>query len=124
MLDIRLIREDPETVRQALANRQEDTAIVDEILALDTTRRERILELEELRHSRKQLARDRAAAEQGRALRDQVHNLEDTVRDLEQELEGLLLQATTTTRSSAPGESRERSISHRRPTGRSASRSE
>ncbi len=102
MLDIRLIREDPETVRQALANRQEDTAIVDEILALDTTRRERILELEELRHSRKQLARDRAAAEQGRALRDQVHNLENTVRDLEQELEGLLLQVPNVPHSSVP----------------------
>ncbi len=102
MLDVRLIREDPETVRRALANRQEDTAIVDEIVALDTTRRERILELEELRHSRKQLARDRAAAEQGRALRDQVHDLENTVRYLEQELEGLLLQMPNIPHPSVP----------------------
>jgi seryl-tRNA synthetase len=102
MLDIRLIREDPETVRQALVNRQEDTAIVDEIVAIDTTRRERILELEELRHSRKQLARDRAAAEQGRALREQVRSLEDTVRDLEQDLEGLLLQVPNVPHASVP----------------------
>ncbi|MEE8353945.1 MAG: serine--tRNA ligase, partial [Dehalococcoidales bacterium] len=102
MLDIRLIREDPETVRKALANRQEDTAIVDEIVALDTTRRERILALEELRHSRKQLARDRAAAEQGRALREQVRSLEDTVRDLEQDLEGLLLQVPNVPHPSVP----------------------
>ncbi len=102
MLDIRLIREDPETVRKALANRREDTAIVDEIVALDTTRRERILALEELRHSRKQLARDRAAAEQGRALREQVRSLEDTVRDLEQDLEGLLLQVPNVPHPSVP----------------------
>jgi len=102
MLDIKLIREDTETVRQALVNRQEDTAIVDQIVALDTTRRERILELEELRHSRKQLARDRAAAEQGRALRDQVRNLENTVRDLEQAIEDLLLQVPNVPHSSVP----------------------
>ncbi len=102
MLDIRLIREDSETVRQSLVNRHEDTAVVDEIVALDAMRRERILELEELRRSRKQLARDRAAAEQGRALREQVRQLEDAVRDLEQDLEGLVLQVPNVPDQSVP----------------------
>ncbi len=102
MLDIRLIREDPETVQQALVNRHEDTAIVDRIVALDATRRQQILELEELRHHRKQLARNRATAEQGRVLRDQIHHLENTVRDLEQDLDDLLLQMPNVPHSSVP----------------------
>ena len=92
MLDIRFIRENPEEVRKAL-DRRHDDAPLDEILRLDTERRRKVQELEELRRARKELARDRQnAAEKGRAIRSQIKDAEDVVRDLEGKLEDLLLQ--------------------------------
>ena len=92
MLDLRFIREDPDTVREALRHRN-DTAPIDEILELDTERRQKVQELENLRRARKEVARDRqAAAEQGRQIRNQIHDLEETVRGIEQKLNDLLLQ--------------------------------
>ena len=50
MLDLRLIRRDPDVVRGALARRGEDIAArVDRVLALDARRREILPELEGLR---------------------------------------------------------------------------
>ena len=103
MLDIRFIRENPDAVRLALTNRQEDSAILDEILELDVERRQKVTELEDLRHARKQASRDReAAAEQGRALRNQIRDLEEAVRELEGKLEDLLLHMPNIPHPSVP----------------------
>jgi seryl-tRNA synthetase len=92
MLDIRIIRENPDEVRKALDKRHDD-APLDEILRLDAERRRKVQELEDLRRARKELARDRQkAAEKGRAIRSQIKDLEDAVRDLDGQLEDLLLQ--------------------------------
>ena len=103
MLDIRFIRENPDAVRQALNNRQEDSAPLDAILELDTERRKKVTELEDLRHARRQTSKDReAAAEEGRALRNQIRDLEEAVRDLEGKLEERLLQMPNIPHSSVP----------------------
>ena len=93
MLDLKFIRENTELVRQAIANRQ-DTAPVDEILQLDSTRRRKILELEGLRHIRKEAAREKrgVSSDEGRSLRGQIRALEEEVRSLDKQLEELLLQ--------------------------------
>jgi seryl-tRNA synthetase len=52
MLDIRKIRQDPALVREAL-RRLHTEAPIDEILELDSRRREILQELEGLRHERK-----------------------------------------------------------------------
>jgi len=92
MLDLKFIRENIEQVKQAVANRQ-DTAPLDEILKLDTERRQKLLELENLRHARKETAREkRAATEEGRKLRKRIKALEEEVRSLDKQLEDLLLQ--------------------------------
>jgi len=92
MLDLRFIRENADAVREAVANRN-DSAPIDDIVQLDAERRWKVQELEDLRRSRKDLARDRqASAEKGRELRSQIHDLEKTVRDIEQKLNDLLLQ--------------------------------
>ena len=102
MLDLRFIRENPDVVREALANRN-DTAPIDEILELDTERRRKVQELEDLRRARKEVARDRqAAAERGRELRGQIHDLEETVRGIEQKLNDLLLQVPNIPDASVP----------------------
>jgi seryl-tRNA synthetase len=93
MLDLKFIRENTDIVRQAIANRH-DTAPLDEILRLDNERRLKITELEELRRSRKQTAKERQAdaAEEGRALRVKIRELEDTLKTIEGKLNDALLQ--------------------------------
>jgi len=104
MLDIRFIRDNPDAVRQALTNRQEDSTILDEILELDAERRMKVTELEDLRHARKELARDRQTdtSERGRDLRTMIKDLEDEVRNIETTLEDRLLQLPNIPHSSVP----------------------
>ncbi len=92
MLDLKFIRENIDLVRQAVASRQ-DNAPLDEILQLDTEHRQKLLELENLRHTRKEAAREKkqAAASEGRSLRLQIRELEEEVRTLAKQLEELLL---------------------------------
>ena len=103
MLDLKFIRENTDLVREAIANRQ-DSAPLDEILQLDSERRQKILELEDLRHARKEAARERkkATAEEGRDLRTMIRGLEEEVRSLDEQLEELLLQVPNTPHSSVP----------------------
>ena len=84
MLDLKFIRENTDLVRQAIANRQ-DTPPLDEILELDQKRRQKVLELESLRHERKKAARERemVSSEEGRDLRTMSKGLEEEVRNLE-----------------------------------------
>jgi seryl-tRNA synthetase len=92
MLDIRFIRENPDLVRQAIANRQ-DSAPVDEILRLDTERRQKIIKLDNLRQERKVVSKEREKAqERGRALRAEIQALEEESRRLDEKLTELLLQ--------------------------------
>ncbi|MFC1989768.1 serine--tRNA ligase [Chloroflexota bacterium] len=105
MLDLKFIRENPDQVREAIARRQ-DSAPLDEILQLDSARRQKIIELEDLRHERKEAARTRKtskeAAEEGRDLRIIIKGLEEEVRGLEEELEELLLQVPNLPHPSVP----------------------
>jgi len=95
MLDIKFIRENIDLVREAVANRR-DTAPLDEILQLDSERRQKVLELEGFRHDRRETARQRRASketiEEGRELRAKIRALEEEVRTLDKQLEELLLQ--------------------------------
>jgi len=93
MLDLKFIRENTELVQQAIANRQ-TAAPLDEILELDAQRRQQILELENLRHARKEASREResVSSSAGRDLRGRIRTLEEEVRGLDKQLEELLLQ--------------------------------
>jgi seryl-tRNA synthetase len=102
MLDLKFIRENIDQVRQAVANRH-TTAPLDEILKLDAERRQKLLELEKLRHERKETAREkRAAAKEGRSLREKVKALEDKVNKRDEQLEDLLLQVPNVPHPSVP----------------------
>jgi seryl-tRNA synthetase len=57
MLDIRLIREEPDKVRQALIDRNEDPAVVDRVLELDERRRAILVEKEGLQARRNELSK-------------------------------------------------------------------
>ncbi len=105
MLDLKFIRENIDLVRQAIASRK-DTAPLDEILELDSKRRQGILELEDLRHERKEAARqrktDQETVEEGRDLRTMIRGLEEEVKSLDKQLEELLLQMPNMPHPSVP----------------------
>ncbi|MFC1862207.1 serine--tRNA ligase, partial [Chloroflexota bacterium] len=105
MLDLKFIRENIDQAREAIAKRQ-DSAPLDEILQLDSERRQKIIKLEDLRHERKEAARtrkmDKEAAEEGRDLRIIIKGLEEEVRGMDMQLEELLLQVPNIPHPSVP----------------------
>ena len=105
MLDLKFIRDNADLVRKAMASRQ-DSAPLDEILQLDEQRRQKINELEDLRHTRKEAARarktDKDSASEGRDLRIMIKGREDEVRGLDNHLQELLLQVPNIPHASVP----------------------
>ena len=96
MLDINLIREQPDLVRKSLADRQLDPAPVDRIMELDARRRLLLTEVEALKAERnavsKQISLMKAAAERQekidamRVVGDKIAALDKTVAEVEEEL--------------------------------------
>jgi len=100
MLDINLIRETPETLREALRLRQMDPSIVDEILALDTRRRALLTEVEMLKSQRNTVSKeiskmkDPAAREEKiaamRAVGERIATLDEEVRQADAGLQDIV----------------------------------
>ncbi len=100
MLDINLIRENPEIVRQNLKVRQMETSPVDAVLELDEQRRALIQEVEGLKAERnavsKEIGRMKDPAERQakidamRQVGDQISALDERLRQIEIQLEGNL----------------------------------
>jgi seryl-tRNA synthetase len=99
MLDINLIRENPNLIRTALKNRQMDAAPVDDILQLDEQRRALLTEVERLKAERNAVSKeigkmkDPAAREQKiaamREVGDQIAALDRQVAEVEAKLTAL-----------------------------------
>jgi seryl-tRNA synthetase len=109
MLSLQLIRENTESLRQALANRQE-SAPVEEILALDEKRRRLVAEMDAWRHKHKTVSRQLGQMEEKpEALLGEMRELGDKVRAagqrenaLEGQLKDLLLRLPNIPHSSVP----------------------
>ncbi|WP_432547714.1 serine--tRNA ligase [Kineococcus sp. SYSU DK004] len=82
MIDLRLLRDDPEAVRASQRARGEDDAVVDAALTADSRRRGAIAEFERLRAEQKSRGKDvaRAQGEEKRALLAEVKGLADRVK--------------------------------------------
>jgi seryl-tRNA synthetase len=92
MIDLKFIRDNVELVQKAMADRQEIVPI-NEILEFESERRHKLLELENLRHQRKEAAREKKAdKESGRDLRSMIREHEESLRVLDERIENLLLQ--------------------------------
>jgi seryl-tRNA synthetase len=116
MLDIRLIREDREKVRAGLAKRHGgDESAVERIVDLDERRRERLVEVEELKSRRntdskaigglmKDGRREKAEAmkEQVRETNARIGVLEEEVGKIEEELRGIMLRVPNIPHESVP----------------------
>ncbi len=100
MLDINLFREDPDRVRAGFELRQMGSGVVDEVIALDTRRREIIQQSETLKAERntvsKQIGQMRNTAERApliesmRAVGEQIDALDGQLRQVEEELNALM----------------------------------
>ncbi|MBI2037023.1 MAG: serine--tRNA ligase [Candidatus Liptonbacteria bacterium] len=82
MIDIELIRNEPDRVRKGLKNKQADPALVDRFLALDGEWRESIKKLDELRHEQKKLGEERKLSE-AKAVKSSIKELDERVSGLE-----------------------------------------
>jgi seryl-tRNA synthetase len=101
MLDLNLIRENPEIVRKSLADRQMDAGPVDVILSLDSDRRALLTEVEKLKAERNTVSKeisqikDPAARQQKidamRQVGDKISELDETVRKVEENLQSLVM---------------------------------
>ncbi|WP_058234682.1 serine--tRNA ligase [Devriesea agamarum] len=87
MIDLKLLRENPETVRAAQRARGRDAAIVDEVLAADLAWREATTAFENARARQKTIGKDvaKAQGEAKQALLSEVKGLAADVKRLEAE---------------------------------------
>lgn len=98
MLDIQYIRENVETLKKAVADKQMNAEIVDEVLRVDAQRKELISKVEKLRGEANTFAasfKGKPTPEQmdaGRALKQQLHDLEPQLKQVEETFRELMLQ--------------------------------
>ena len=98
MIDIQLIRNRPDEVRDAMRRRNED-APLDRIAELDADRRTAIIEADELRARRNEVSREigrtrerpQELIDEMRQVSSRIRTLEETIRALESEVNALLL---------------------------------
>lgn len=85
MIDLKLLREDPERVRRSQINRGEDPALVDALLAADTARRAAVSAADSLRAEQKTASKAvrAASAEERPALLARAKELAEQVKVLE-----------------------------------------
>ncbi|NDL60094.1 serine--tRNA ligase [Phytoactinopolyspora mesophila] len=85
MLDLRVIREDPEQLRASQRARGENVDVVDELLAADETRRASLAEFEKLRGEQKSLGKEipKASGDEKQALLARAKELAAAVKAAE-----------------------------------------
>jgi seryl-tRNA synthetase len=114
MLDIRLIREKSDFVRERLATRGgEDAAKIDDVLKVDAERRKAETDLQQLQAERNRLSKEIGAKKsrreatdnletEVRKIGDQIANLNERAANLEEDQRGLLLEIPNLPHASVP----------------------
>jgi len=115
MIDIKLIRQEPDLVRKALEKRGESPTVLEEILKLDGEWRELLTEINNLRAKRNEISKEVAnlkkagreeeaneLIEEGRRVGDKIKELEEKVEELEEKMKSLLLRIPNIPHESVP----------------------
>lgn len=93
MLDIKMIRTEPEYVKEKIAKRGDDSSVVDEILELDKERRELIVKTEELKSRRNRVSGEIAQKKRNKENADDVilemRQVGDQIKEIDQSLNKL-----------------------------------
>lgn len=103
MLDLKLIRQRPDWIKEKLASRKVTAEQIDELLAFDAERREKIVAVEDLKAHRNDVSDQIAAvkrakgdaSEQIKAMREvgsQIKALDQEVADLDEKVEHILVR--------------------------------
>ena len=100
MLDIRLIREQPHLVREALQKRHQDQSVVDQIIAVDIERRKLLTKTETLKSERntvsKEISQSKDSAQREakiavmREVGERIAALDENVRQTDEQLSQLM----------------------------------
>lgn len=100
MLDMKLIREEPKRVQEALVKRQMDPSSVDKILLLDESRRQLIQDVEEMRAERNVVSKDigrmkdkaqrQVKINAMRELGEKISTIESDLKHVEADLQALV----------------------------------
>ncbi len=90
MLDIKLIREQPEKIKAATIAKGFDGNVVDQLVALDEKRRKLMFETESLRAERNKLTKE--DVEKGKALKTKLKDLEEELKTIDSSFDSLLLK--------------------------------
>src|SRR5258708_27310619 len=91
MLDIKFIRDNQKKVREAVKNKNGNPEVVDQIIALDDTRRKLIIEVEAIRSRRNEITqklqkdKDEELIAESRKLKDHLAEIETEQTNIEQE---------------------------------------
>ncbi|MCD6552286.1 serine--tRNA ligase [Thermotoga sp.] len=115
MIDIKLIRQDSNFVKEALRKRGEDTSIIDEILKIDSEWRSVTTKLNELRAKRNDISKSVAKLkregksseadvliEEGKKIGEEIKSLEEEEKELQSKLRDLLLRVPNIPHESVP----------------------
>lgn len=115
MLDIKVIREEPERVKQAILDRglSAEVAAVDGVLELDAWRRELLVAVEDLKHQRNKASEEivRLKKEGGdsapivekmKGISERIKEMDSDVRDIEESIRKLMLDIPNIPHESVP----------------------
>src|SRR3989338_5892339 len=91
MLDINLIRQNPELVKEGIAKKNYDPSLVDDFLAIDREWREVTKEIDDLRAEQKKLSAEKKIDE-AKELKFKIHAAEADLKKLEEKRDEVLLQ--------------------------------
>ena len=84
MIDINLIRENPEEVKKAVVAKKLDVSVVDEVISLDEKRRSLIKETEDLRAQKNKYAGEKNI-EEGKRVKEELKKKEPELKRIENE---------------------------------------
>jgi len=100
MIDIKIVRENPDLLKDGLKRRQMNPSVVDTLTKLDEKRRELLTEAEELKAERNKVSKDISTTKDKtdredkiasmRAVGDRISQLDEKVKSVEEELNGLI----------------------------------
>ncbi|MBI4160161.1 serine--tRNA ligase [Candidatus Wolfebacteria bacterium] len=89
MLDINLIRSEPDRVKRGIASKNSDPALVDQFLAIDKDWRGLVKELEDVRSMQKKLGEERRIDE-AKDIKEKMKNMEYDLRSIEKKRDDIL----------------------------------
>jgi seryl-tRNA synthetase len=112
MLDINLIRTNPDLVKDSTAKKQMDPSLVDKLLEIDQQYRDQLQQVETLRAERNTLTKDnqdrgKQIKQELKNLEPQLNQLEDQILDLQNQIPNLIHPETP------PGQGEKDNLQHR-----------